>query len=64
MNTAVRNFVETYKKKVVPKFSIEDFIRNHNHEIWRKCQKCGAYEDLRKTFYCSECKHKLDPNFK
>lgn len=30
-----------------------------NHEIWRRCPKCNAYNDLRKSAYCEECGSKL-----
>lgn len=55
MTTQIRDFIEVYKKKSVPKMSIREFIKSHNHEIWRKCPKCGAFEDLRKTENCTEC---------
>lgn len=27
----------------------------HNHEIWRQCENCGAWNDLRKDDTCTEC---------
>lgn len=30
-----------------------------NHEIWRKCPKCGAHNDLRMTDTCQDCKSPL-----
>jgi len=62
-NPKIRAFVELYKKKPMPKTTVKDFIKAHNHEIWRKCPKCGNYEDLRKTFYCKDCGAQIDPNF-
>ncbi len=64
MHAKIRDFVDVYKKKPVPAMSVEDFVKTHNHELWCKCQKCGAWEDLRKTFHCTECKSQLDPNLK
>lgn len=64
MSPAIRDFIEVYKKKPVPAMTVEEFVKSHNHEIWRKCENCGAWEDLRKTFHCTECKTQLDPNFK
>lgn len=28
-----------------------------NHEIWRVCEKCGSWYDLRMSSTCYECKH-------
>lgn len=64
MSPEVRAFVEAYAAKPVPPMTIAEFIRSHNHEIWRKCPGCGNYEDLRMTFYCPDCGAQLDPNFK
>lgn len=41
-----------------PNFSA--IMKNNNHEIWRKCENCGAFNDLRKTDECEECKTKLN----
>jgi len=59
MSPAIRDFIEVYKTKPAPPISVEEFIKTHNHEIWRKCPKCGAWEDLRKTDNCTECGAKL-----
>lgn len=64
MKPEVRAFVESYIKK--PDYSIldlmkspkkitfEELLKDHNHEIWERCQ-CGNEEDLRKTWDCSVC---------
>lgn len=67
MDQKVREFVEAQKFKNIPKVTVADFmkdfkvgisfqdlLKDHNHEIWRKCE-CGNEEDLRKTWNCSEC---------
>ena len=64
MDPKVREFVEAQKIKPVSKITVAEFMRSfnvgisflkeHNHEIWRKCI-CGNEEDLRKTFRCSVC---------
>lgn len=55
MTDAVRQFVNDYAAKSIPKMVISEFIKSHNHEIWRKCTKYGNFEDLRKTFTCTGC---------
>ncbi len=55
--------VEEYKsrrKRKAP--TVEEFIKRNNHEIWRQCPKCGAWEDLRKTDYCTYCQTQLPLN--
>lgn len=64
MTAEIRNFVDTYKMKALPKMTVKQFIKSHNHEIWRDCPKCGANADLRKTHHCPDCGTQLDPNFK
>lgn len=64
MTAQIRDFIEVYKTKPAPPITVEEFIKTHNHEIWRKCQKCGAWEDLRKNFHCKDCGQQLDPDFK
>jgi|LSQX01.1.fsa_nt_gb predicted amidophosphoribosyltransferase len=32
----------------------------NNHEIWRKCNHCGSFYDLRKSNRCEECGSKSD----
>ena len=60
MTPQLRAFVETYKQKPKPKPTVRDFIKSHNHEIWRQCPKCGDWEDLRKTEHCENCGTKLN----
>lgn len=55
MDPKIRNWVNEYRSRLLPKLTVEDLIRDHNHEIWRKCPKCGHEEDLRKSFDCSNC---------
>lgn len=64
MNPKIRDFINIYKAKPLPKMTFGEFVRSHNHETWRKCPGCGNYEDLRKTFYCPDCGTQLDKNFK
>lgn len=59
MTPQLRAFVETYKQKPKSVITVKDFIKSHNHEIWRKCPNCGDYEDLRKTETCTNCGTKL-----
>lgn len=32
-----------------------------NHEVWRVCEKCGSWYDLRMSSTCDECKHVNKP---
>ncbi len=55
MTEAIRNFVDQYKKKPKPVLTVKDWIKEHNHEIWRKCKVCGNEEDIRKNQHCTSC---------
>lgn len=56
MSPEVRAFVDDYKRRTLnknkPKITIHQIIKDHNHEIWRVCQDCGAVFDLRKELDC------------
>jgi len=66
MSPEVRAFVEIYAAKPTIQLSIVDVMKNpkkislkalikeHNHEIWRKCE-CGNEEDMRVRWDCSKC---------
>lgn len=62
MDPRVRDFVDSYKNKPMPKMTVEEFIRTHNREIWQKCSHCGNIEDVRLTFFCPDCGARLDKN--
>ncbi len=66
MDPKIREFIEAQSKNI-PKVTIgefmkqfkigisfQDLLKDHNHEIWRRCE-CGNEEDLRMTWNCSEC---------
>lgn len=59
MTLELEKFIEDYRKQVLsgmfPKLSIIDIMKQHNHEIWQACPKCGQVEDLKKTWECSTC---------
>lgn len=59
MTPEVKAFVDSYKKKPLPPITVGEWIKHHNHEIWRKCPKCGNYNDLRKTGHCENCNTEL-----
>jgi len=67
MDPKIREFIEAQTFKTTPKvmetdfmkefkvgISFQDLLKDHNHEIWEKCE-CGNEEDLRKKWICSEC---------
>lgn len=66
MDSKLSAFINSYKEKPVKQFTLSDFktkagnvsfnklLKEHNHEIWKKC-KCGNVEDLRQTWHCSSC---------
>ncbi len=54
MNKEIRDFIDQYKFKPLPKITVKEWIKDHNHEIWQKCI-CGNEEDLRKKWICSVC---------
>lgn len=33
-----------------------------NHEVWRICQTCGHFYDLRLSTICNHCKHDNNGN--
>lgn len=55
MTPEVRAFVEIYAKKQMPKKTVSQFIKEHNHEIWKTCLDCGEHFDLRKQLYTDRC---------
>lgn len=55
MNPEVRAFVENYAKKPMPEMSIKEFIKSHNHEMWRDCLDCGEHFDLKKQLHFDRC---------
>lgn len=66
MTPEIQNFVNSFKVKPAVDYSIadlmekpkkiifEELMKEHNHEIWKKCE-CGNEEDLRMTWDCSKC---------
>lgn len=60
----LRSFIDTYRKKKLPKMTVEEFIRNHNRELLITCKKCGNIEDIRITFFCPDCGAQLDEKYK
>lgn len=61
MDQRIRDFVESYKLKPMPAMTIREFVRSHNKPLKKICPKCKSYNDLRVTFYCSDCGKELDP---
>ncbi|WP_312750503.1 hypothetical protein [Epilithonimonas hominis] len=61
MTDEVRAFVESYKYKPLPPITIGDWMKSHNHEIWRTCKDCKEEFDWRMSDYCPKCTSK---NFK
>ncbi|MDV3668194.1 hypothetical protein CMU39_09175 [Elizabethkingia anophelis] len=66
MSPEVKKFVENYKiliqsrKCKIP--TLQDLIKDHNHEIWRCCKSCGHVFDLKvEVDYdkCPKCNEKL-----
>lgn len=55
----LKAFVKAYKRKRVPVMTVKDFMKGNNHEVWRKCPKCGAFNDLRKNIECEQCNTEL-----
>lgn len=53
------SFVESFKKPRTFPTVGNCFGIQSNHEAWRKCTNCGAYNDRRKTNYCEDCGTKL-----
>lgn len=62
MDQAVRDFVDSYKRKPMPPVTVQEFYKQmgrtaslkelmteHNHEIERYCDDCDHYWDARKT---------------
>lgn len=43
-----------------PIITVRDVMENH--EVWRNCPKCGAYNDIRKVSHCEECHTPLQKN--
>ncbi|HAY3533756.1 hypothetical protein [Elizabethkingia anophelis] len=60
----IRSFVELERQKMlnkkIPALTIQDIVKDHNHEIWRACTNCGNVFDLRKEldFECPKCQSK------
>lgn len=48
-----RSFAASFLPKVPPA-TIAQYYRQMNHEIWRKCNRCGEVFDLRKSLK-TEC---------
>ena len=59
MSPELRNFVECEQRKILrrktPKMTINDIIKDHNHEINRTCLDCGDVFDLRKEIHHDRC---------
>lgn len=64
MSPEVRAFVECYKQKEVPKMTVAEFFKLHNHEIWRNCKSCGETFDIRKEIHHDRCPHCQSKNIK
>lgn len=61
MTSQIRAFIDAYAEKPLPIITVKDWIKSHNHEIWRICQDCGHNFDLRKELeinQCPKCKSK------
>ena len=55
MNPEIKAFVQEYARKPDPPISVRDFIKSHNHEIWKTCMNCGEHFDLKKQIHYDRC---------
>ncbi|MFL9835018.1 hypothetical protein [Chryseobacterium terrae] len=55
MTPEVRAFVNEYARRNPPPITVKEFIKNHNHEIWKDCLDCGEHFDLRKQLHIDRC---------
>ncbi len=56
---AMKAFIENFRKPQTFPILADCIGVQSNHEIWRRCSKCGVYNDRRKTSYCEDCGTKL-----
>lgn len=55
MKPQIRDFVKVYAHKPLPEITVKEWIKQHNHEIWRTCQECDHVFDLRNELYFDRC---------
>jgi len=64
MTAEIRAFVDVYSLKPKPPITVQEFIKEHNHEIWRTCQNCFHHFDIRKENQITSCPKCGDKNIK